>query len=651
MSYKKRFSYRFDTFLAKGGVSIFVSLLLVFLVIFILLVAFRGILLWYYPVEIMCLQHDLGFWGNAYITFLELTDPGNMALDIGSSPWYKLIGIIAGISGLILFSMLIAFITTAMNQKLNELKRGHSKVIEKGHTLILGWNEERVVEIIKELIIANKSEKDACVVILAKKDKEEMDAILRLRLTDTQSTRIVTRSGNTPSLINLDLVSVGTCKSVIILAECDAIDTENEKTTSDAKVIQTVMALTSIKENEEDFCIVVEIFNSKHRGIIKETFAKSVVTVDAGNILAKLLVQVSRSVGLSIVYNEILSFEGSEMYFHLANWGGITFQDLAFRYLDGVPLGLRHSNGSLSLNPDIYYQLKQDDEVLILANDDSTIGFSNKPVAIPEEIKLAGLQHEQHVEKELILGWTHNLPTILQEYADYVKSGSRIDIMLPFPNDRARREIKAANESLEGIEISLLEKDPLDIEELIYLKPYTYDNIVILAEGGRNTDAHKVDSENIVTLLLLRYVFEKYSPENNDTKLITEILNSQNYPLISRAGVNDVIISNRLISMVLAQISESRNIKDVYDKLFKESGSEIYLKPASLYFGSFHKKVSFASIIKIAQQRKEICLGVKIKSLEEDGSHNYGIELTPDKTSVFNLKAEDSLVVLAENAF
>lgn len=183
------------------------------------------------------------------------------------------------------------------------------------------------------------------------------------------------------------------------------------------------------------------------------------------------------------------------------------------------------------------------------------------------------------------------------------------------------------------------------------MKPYNYNNIIILAEGGNNSDAHKVDSENIVTLLLLRNIFEQHRHESRDTKLITEILDSQNYPLISHAGVKDVIISNRLISMMLAQISESRKIKDVYDGLFKEDGSEIYLKPADLYFSSFPMQVSFSSIIRIAQQRREICIGVKIKSQEEDNSRNFGIELNPHKTALFTLHAGDSLVVLSEDEF
>ena len=52
-------------------------------------------------------------------------------------------------------------------------------------------------------------------------------------------------------------------------------------------------------------------------------------------------------------------------------------------------------------------------------------------------------------------------------------------------------------------------------------------------------------------------------------------MDSENQPLIARSGVNDFIISNRLVSMILAQVSKERAVKRVYDDLFSEEGSEI----------------------------------------------------------------------------
>ncbi|MEO0578291.1 MAG: hypothetical protein AAFZ58_06365, partial [Pseudomonadota bacterium] len=131
--------------------------------------------------------------------------------------------------------------------------------------------------------------------------------------------------------------------------------------------------------------------------------------------------------------------------------------------------------------------------------------------------------------------------------------------------------------------------------------------------------------------------------------LITEILDSQNFDLVARAGVQDVIISNRLVSMMMAQISESRDIEKVYDDIFQEDGSEIYLKPASLYFDAFPVKVSFADLIALAQKRSEVCIGVKIKSQEHNKDVNNGVQLIPEKQTSYTLKADDSLIVVAED--
>ena len=65
-------------------------------------------------------------------------------------------------------------------------------------------------------------------------------------------------------------------------------------------------------------------------------------------------------------------------------------------------------------------------------------------------------------------------------------------------------------------------------------------------------------------------MFKAFPEESKNTKLITEILDSENQALVARAGVYEFIISNRFISMMLAQISEDSDIKRVYDDLFSE---------------------------------------------------------------------------------
>ena len=646
---RQRLRYRFDTFMAKGGSSSFKALLVAFLGGFALIGLARGLFQMWSP-ESGLQYGELDFWGNLYISFLQLTDPGNMAQDILSSPGYKAFAVVAGMTGVILLSALIAFITTSLDQKLDELKRGHSKVIEEGHTLVLGWNEQRIVEVLRELILANESEKDACVVILADRDKEEMDDVLRLRVPDMKTTRIVTRSGAVSTVANLDLVSIETSKSAIILGLCDDNASAAEKAASDAMVIQTTLATTAKAPEDEDFSIVAEIFNPTHREIVEASFGEQVVTVNTSDILAKLLVQTSRSVGLSTVYNELLSFDGCEMYFHDDDWGDARFGDLAYRFPDGVPMGIRAGDGEITMNPASDRPMQADDEILIVAEDDSTIELRDAPVATPRDCELAGGRLSQEIERELILGWNRKAPIILREFADYVEEGSHVDVMLADPTAGERAAIADLDAELDSLSLSLVEADPMNRDSLLAQRPFEYDNIIILAGSDEaRIDIAQVDSENIVTLLLLRSIFADFPGESAGTKLITEVLDSQNHALVARAGVKDVIISNKLVSMIMAQISESRDIKRVYDDLFQEDGSEIYLKPARLYFPELPARVTFADMIAVAAKRDEVCIGVKLKAFESDSERNNGVKLIPEKTKRYKLTPDDCLIVLAED--
>ncbi len=644
-TWRQGIRYRFDNFMAKGGSSIFLSLVIIFVGLLLGISLVRGIMLWAAPAA--ALERGGGFFHNMYVTFLQMTDPGNMNQDVDSSPLFKFAAVISGLIGVIMLSTLVAFITTALDQKLSQLKKGHSKVIESEHTLILGWNE-RVLEVIRELVLANESEDDPAVVILAGEDKEMMDDHLKLNMADTQNTRVVTRSGSPSSLVNLEIASVNSSRSVIVLARCAVSATAREREASDAVVIKTVLALIAARPSDIRLNIVAEIFLDRNRKIVEDISPEEVSTVDTDEILAKMLVQTSRSTGLSVVYGEILSFDGCEMYFHEDDWAGISFGDLGYHFPDGIPMGIRHADGEIVINPSIETVMKEDDSILILAEDDSTIDFRPKPIAKHNGVQLEGHRMQPETERNLIIGWTSKVETIIREYADYCLEGSNIGVMLRQPDDTVRAQLDALNEELDSVSIELIAGNPLTKEGLADVEPFNYDNIIILSQGqaGDEND-ERTESETIVILLLLRKMLEDHPDAH--TKLITEVLDSENQPLIAKAGVHDFIISNRFISMVLAQISEDSDIRHVYDDLFDEDGSEIYVKPANLYFDNFPVQLTYADMIHIAQQREEICLGVKLKSLENDASQNFGVKLIPEKHVSYTLNAEDSLVVLAED--
>jgi len=637
--------YKFDNFISSGSSSIFLSLLTVFVALLLLVGGLRLLVYMVYPEGVA--QFD-GWFKQIYITFLQLTDPGNMAQDIPSSTGYKVTAILAGITGVILLSMLIAVITTALDQKLNQLKKGLSKVIEEEHTLILGWNE-RVVEILRELILANESEDDPSVVILSELEKEEMDDYLNTNLQDRQNTRVITRSGAISSLQQLERVAINQCKSVIVLASCSDTASISARRDSDAKAVKTVLAVTTAKSDDTELNIVAEVFDEKKREIVEQIAPGEITTIDTNDILGKILVQTSRASGLAIVYSELLSFDGCEIYFYNTDWKNGQFWQLQYFFPDGVPIGIRTKDGKVTINPPGKTIMRPGDDIIIIADDDSTIDFQKKAVTRPVKYPLREGRLSPKKERNLILGWNSRANVFIHELADYVKDDSVVDIVFNNPDALLVEEVKWLSESSDKFIINLHDRNPLDQAVLLELETASYDNIIILSQGGDDNGPEETDSETIIILLLLRNIFKEHPDETINTTLITEVMDSSNQELISRAGVNDFIISNRFVSNILAQVSEEADIKTVYDDLFQEDGSEIYLKPASLYFEKLPLEVKFSDLMATANLRNEICIGLRLIDQAADKDKNFGVKLIPDKNSTYLITEGDSLVVVAED--
>ncbi|MDC0230619.1 hypothetical protein OAK19_01505 [Aureispira] len=642
-TFRERINYKFERFLSKGGSSIFLSLSLVFIAGFILIVGLRFIIISLFPE----LNYFQNFLDDIWVIFLQMTDPGNMSQDDNAPFWLKITTIIAGLVGVILLSMLIAFITTTLESVFFEFRRGRGRVLEKNHTLILGWNE-RVVDVIRELIMANESEKSSSIVVLAKEDKEAMDNLIKKRLPNTNNTRIITTKGDYANINELRRVGITDAKSVALLANCSESAHEAEKSNSDVQSIKAIMAIISCQDGQNTKPIIAEIFNKEKRDLIAYFNDENIIALDSWNIMGKLLVQTSLTSGLEIVYSEILSFDGCEVYFHEEkDWKNIDFYDLPFYFKDGIPIGIYNSDNGLILRPDSGTKMKKGDKILILASDDSEIHFESSQFVYPNDLVLADGRIAQENKRILILGW-HNVAKIfIHEAGAYLLDGSVFEIMFNNPPDSLKETVKELQEKYINFKINLIDKNPLLLNNLENINPFDYNNIIVLSQDLNEQNVDKIDADTLLILLLLRTI--KQDNEGQNTKIITQVLNSENQEIITQTDVDDFIISNRLITMILSQLSENPMIKLFYDDIFSEQGSEIYVKPAHLYFNEFPQKINFSDVMGIANKRNEICLGIRKSKLSKRANANFGISLNLPKDEMLHLEANDFFVVLSED--
>jgi hypothetical protein len=73
------------------------------------------------------------------------------------------------------------------------------------------------------------------------------------------------------------------------------------------------------------------------------------------------------------------------------------------------------------------------------------------------------------------------------------------------------------------------------------------------------------------------------------------------------------------------------------------------VKSISLYSDTFPIKTTFGDLIGLADQRNEICLGIRKGSESKNANANFGVTLNIDKNEALILNEDDFLVVLSED--
>ena len=652
---RTRLRYSIDNFMSRGSSSIFLALLGLFLVGFLIMVFVRGVANAFVPDETLSSWAEIPW--RVYVAVME----GSAAETDGDSNWAaKLTSILAVMVGLILFSSMVAFITSVFEAKLDELRRGRSLVLESDHTLILGFGD-RILEVIRELIEANESEPDASIVILAENDKEEMDNIIRDNITDFATTRVITRSGVVTNINNLKKVMAENAKSVIIMNSAASWRPENEKNLADALVLKSIMSIIAVCDGEVHPAIVCEIHSDRDRDLAENISNGVVKALNEVSVLSRMIAQLALSRnGLSIVYSDMVGFDGNEFYFYKPDegWGErLTFGDSMNRFKSSTPMGIHNSKGEIILNPAKDMPIEDDDELIVFAEDDSTIFYFQDPVFNPSLKEIPSSIVEPQSHRVALLNWTTKTSIILEKLCSYLPKGSELCTYVSAKVPEMDSCKISLNENYPDINISMTELDLNDLESLDNINPQDFDSILILSPGGSTIE--EMDAYVISMLIRIRQILiSKKDSENNNLdskdwpKLITEVMDSENIDIILNSGVEDFMVSNQFVSQIMAQVSEEPMALDVYDDLFQSEGSELYIKPASYYFDFKDSKtitIPYGECVQAARLRNEVILGLQIHADQKNKDNMFGIVLIPNKDDEFTLSEKDGLIALAED--
>ncbi|MEP0548721.1 MAG: ion channel DMI1 [Rhodothermales bacterium] len=643
-----RFKFRLERFILRGA--LFRLLVIALVMGAIALVA--GLLVYLFTGGFA--QPGEAIWW----AFLRMTDSGYLGDDEGA--FLRTVSTFLTVAGIVLFlGALIAILTQWLNQTIEELEGGHTPVALRNHIVILGWTN-RTAAVVRELILSEgrmrrflrrHGTRGLRIAILAEEEPAPLLLELRERLGALWNERqVILRSGTPLRLDHLRRVDFLNAATILL----PAADFSDKDASADTQVIKTLLSMTNHPAVRTGAGtarplppVVAEIFDAQKIPIARGAYGGRVELLASDSIISRLIAQNVRHRGLSHVYGELLSHgRGNELYIreHPA-FDGLPLHALHGAFPTAVLLGIVRQHGesfSPFLNPRSDFTAAPGDRFVLLARDYDDAApdprFTPAAIATGESAPRTGRPVEER--QILLLGWSHRVPALLQEFDSYHEEAFQIDILSLVPAAERERYMERYDVRPSRIALTHIEGDYNAPADLRRANPDAYTNVVLIGSDWLESGAES-DARTILGHLLLRDLLPDDGPE-----ILLELLDPENLSLFRRRP-SEVLISPMILSHMLAQVALRPELRAVFDELFGPGGAEIAFVPAPRY-GLGTEPVTFPAIQQRATQRGEIALGVRLAP--RDGETGSTVRLNPPKKTEWALGPSDDLVVLTTYA-
>ncbi len=609
---KERLQYEFDNIMSRGTVAL-IGLLMGITIIVVGIAGLAAVLS----------GKDGSYAKMVWVSLMHTLDPGTLAGNETDNLVFIAILSVMTLYGILVTSVLIGIITTGFEEKLKRLRKGTSRVLEEGHTVILGFNDN-VYTLLNELIEANSNHKNGCIVVAGVQEKEFMEEEIAAHIKDFKTTRVICRSGPLTQAHILERCAVDRSRSVII------------NLYDDAETIKVILSLAAFLKGKdlyrEDLYITAAVTSEQNveaARIAGEGRAEIIYVSDA---VSRIIAHTCRQPGLSNVLIELFDYDGDELYFEkIPQLYGRTLKELLNLFPKAVVFGIRREDGP-HMNPPMDTVLREGDEVILLEEDDGSFTLGAQEAAVEEDLIVAeGEGRALLPETLLILGVNSMLPLILAEYDCYVARGSVVKIV-------AEQRMELDEASYRNIIIQWKESEGVDPALLEELLADGADDVLILSSDGLEPEVS--DARTLLQLIFLRNISEK---GHKHFTITSEMKKSDNQRLAAQIRVEDLVIGSNIVNLIMTQVAENRELQALFEDILDEEGSELYMKPAGDYVRT-GVPVNFYTVTESASRKGEIAVGYK---QVRDGKTS--IVTNPLKSERVVYEPEDYLIVIAED--
>lgn len=642
-----RLRYRFDRLIADGARGKLVVLLLLCAGL-LLLGAAAGLLGLFAEAnkDVPGVTRDLdaGPLDALWWSFHHLLDPSFFAESYGATWPVIAISLLTALGGMTVFGLLVGFISSEVEARLEALRHGDGPVVERGHALVLGWSDRAPA------VIGMLAERGT-VAVLAPREAATMREELQSCLGPTAMRRVVLRSGRPDRREDLHRVALADARCCIVLPENG----------DDAAAARTL--LMCLRQPR----IAAEAADAANAPLLALAGSGRAPIVAAAQVVSSLLLQASRQRGVIKVHMHLLDPELPGFRFvHRPALAGLAFGDAAFAFpgavLCGISAAERLPSGGerylVSLNPPPHRVIGHDDWLVVLAAPGeiadrgadlawqasaqrarqavtslppSGEGWNNSVFVAAHA--LPGLAPTERRHQVLILGWNEAVIDLLAGYDACRGPTAVVVVASRLGNDEAQTRLERRRVSLRRIRPRFVECDLAASGVIPGLQPEAYDCVLLLhdAEAGG-------DSASALNLIRLGSHLRRHGP---NTRVVVELADGGAAESLQALGA-EVVVGAEAVGRQLVAVAEQNTLAAVFEELHNSTGCEIYLKPLSRYLPD-GAGGSFADLTLAAQRRRETALGLR----RADGR----IELAPAKDAAVRADAGDQAIVLADDLY
>lgn len=584
--------YRFDQLLDLPPLAqvVWVAALTVLLV-----TAFSTLSVWLVPSDAQIDEPLEAAWW----TLTHFLDGG--AVEDDPSP-RRVLGVVITATGILVLSLLTAFLASKMGERISDLRSGLNAVVERDHVLCLGY-DPNVPALAREIA---RSGQRVTLVILSPDPKGPIESALRIvQRVPGSRLKLVIRTGDPRIEQALLRVAAHRSRKVLVIPPGKLDDDGSVRWT-----LSTLLALRRVVgESWRGGALVlarhveaVELLElATEPGVAgPQRLLAEIIAADA--VLAGILAQSTREEGVHHVLRRLLAFDGAELYTMPLPppLAGKSFDFAHARIEDGVLVGWK-SDERLMLCPRDGGAVLDASHSLVVLHHHDALGRTGGTLPPSPDVDPGSIVPEPR-RSVSVIGCTPTLPHLLIELDGLLPRGSRVRAILGPAHERGRAMVAKLKPT--AITIELEPRTAAELADESEESICRSDAVVIL--GHESSDDINGDASALATLLHLRRGMRLCGDEGA-VRVVTEVRDPRSAAHVApRAG--DCIVSSDLIAMLLAQETIDASSSEIYREILHPGGARVAVRPRSLYLpdGAF----TFAHVLAAARARGEVALGL-----------------------------------------